>query len=77
MNISELCTPAMIYFLFSAISLVMSAFTNFNIMSIIIKGVLLLIWTWFLNYLCSKGYIVLSWILILLPFLMMFTFFKF
>ena len=76
MKISELCTPAMIYFLFSVISLVMSAFTHFNMMSIIIKVALLLIWTWLLNYLCRKGYVVVSWILILLPFIMMFSFFS-
>lgn len=73
MKISQLCTPAMIYFLISAISLVISVFTHFNVMSLLMKGIMLLIWTWFLNYLCSKGYIVISWILVLLPFLMIFS----
>ena len=77
MKISQLCTPAMIYFLISAISLVISVFTHFNVMSLIFKGLMLLIWTWFLNYLCSKGYIVISWILVLLPFLMIFSLFRF
>ena len=77
MNISQLCTPAMIYFLISAVTLVISIFTSFNIMSLIFRGLILVIWTWFLNYLCSKGYIVISWILVLLPFLMMFSFFHF
>jgi hypothetical protein len=70
MNYSQLCTPAMIYFVFSVIALIISFLSNFNIMSLIIKGFFIMLWSWFLNFLCSKGLTVISWILILLPFLM-------
>jgi hypothetical protein len=72
MNFSKLCTPAMIYFVVAVITLVIGVFTNFHILSLLIKGLFILVWTWFLNYLCKKGYSVISWILVLLPFLMMF-----
>ena len=72
MNFSKLCTPAMIYFVLSVITLVIGVFTNFHILSLLIKGLFILVWTWFLNYLCKKGYSVISWILVILPFLMMF-----
>ena len=72
MNFSKLCTPAMIYFVISVITLVIGVFTNFHIISLLIKGLFILVWTWFLNYLCKKGYSVISWILVILPFLMMF-----
>lgn len=72
MKISELCTPAMIYFLISAITLIISIFTNFNIMSLLIKGFFIIVWSIFLNYLCSKGYKIVSWVLLILPFFVMF-----
>jgi len=40
-------------------------------MSLITKGIFIAAWTWFLNFLCSKGYKGISWFLVLLPFLLM------
>ena len=71
MNFSDLCTPAMIYFVISIITLVISIFSSFNIMSIIIKGIFIMLWAWLLNFLCSKGFTIVSWILVILPFLTM------
>ena len=70
MKVSELCTPAMIYFVLSVITLVISAFGKFNIMSIVIKAFFILLWSWFLNFLCKKGYTSISWFIIILPFIM-------
>lgn len=67
---SYLCTPAFIYFIISIIYLIISSFTNFNIMFIIIKIFIIMFWSWFLNFLCSKGYSIISWLIILLPFLL-------
>jgi len=69
MDVSALCTPAMIYFIISFIYLIISAFTTFNVISIIIKLFFIMLWTWFLNFLCSKGYSIISWLIIVLPFL--------
>ena len=69
MDISQLCTPAMIYFVISFIYLIFSSFSNFNIITIIIKFFFIMIWSWLLNLLCSNGYSVISWLIIVLPFL--------
>jgi hypothetical protein len=71
MNISELCTPSMIYFVLSFLTLVIRMFTSFDLMSLLSKGVFIFLWSWFLNFLCTKGYGIVSWILIILPFFVM------
>jgi len=35
----------------------------------IVSLLFVMIWTWFLNYLCKKGYKGISWFLLFLPFL--------
>ena len=40
--------------------------------SYVVQGVLILLWTWVLSYLCRKGYTSLSWFLVLLPWVLMF-----
>ena len=72
MGISSLCTPAMIYFVISIIYLIINIFTNFNIMSMVIRLLVILVWTWLLNFLFTKGFTVISWLLIIVPFLMSF-----
>jgi len=72
MSVSNLCTPAMIYFVIAIIYLIINIFTSFNIMSMVIRLLVILVWTWLLNFLCTKGFTVISWILIIVPFLMRF-----
>jgi hypothetical protein len=38
------------------------------------KIIYVLFWTWLLNVLCQSGYETISWILVLLPFVLMFIF---
>ena len=40
--------------------------------SYVVQGVLIILWTWVLSYLCNKGYTSLSWFLVLLPWVCMF-----
>ena len=70
MKLSQLCTPAMIYFVLSVISLVISAFYQLNIVSILIQLLFIELWTWILNYFCKMGYSVLSWVIVFFPFIM-------
>jgi H+/Cl- antiporter ClcA len=42
---------------------------NFDLLSILVKVFFVAIWTWFLNFLCSQGYTVVSWFLVILPFI--------
>jgi len=72
MKITDLCTPAMLYFFISLFSLGLSIFYSNNIMSVLIKAFFIFFWTWILNLLCNNGLILVSWILVLLPFLVYF-----
>jgi len=72
MDLSKLCTPAMLYLVLAAISVVVGVFQKFQLFSLLVKVAFVAAWTWFLNFLCSKGYKVISWFLVLLPFLLMF-----
>lgn len=74
MNFSKLCTPAMIYFVLSLIALFISVFSNFNIISLLIKGFFIIVWSLFLNYLCKSGFSAISWVLVLLPLIIFFLF---
>jgi hypothetical protein len=69
MDFSKLCTPAFIYFIVSFVYLVINSLMNFNIMNIIIKMFFIILWSLLLNFLCNKGFTVISWVIIVLPFL--------
>lgn len=66
----DLCTPAMVYFVLSMITILLALLNRMSALSIIIKLFFVLLWTWFLNYLCKKGHAGISWFLVLLPFIM-------
>lgn len=71
MALSKLCTPSLIYFVIASIVIVIGIFQRFQPFSLIIKAIFVLFWTWFLNFLCSKGYTGISWFLLLLPYILM------
>jgi|UniRef100_A0A6C0KQA7 hypothetical protein len=68
-SMMNLCTPALVYFVLAIIG-VIAAIMNKGIMSSIISLLFVLLWTWFLNYLCRKGHSGISWFLVLLPFIL-------
>ena len=68
----KMCEPAKLYLVVSMIFLVMAIFTRISALTLLIKGVFVLIWTMVLNWLCSKGFSGLAWIIVLLPFLFLF-----
>lgn len=41
--------------------------------SYVVQGVFIILWTWVLSYFCKNGYTSLSWFLVLLPWVLMFT----
>ena len=65
-----ICVPAMLYLVLSVIALISMAFNNCMGMCLLFKVIFISIWTWFLNFLCKQGYTTISWILVLLPFIM-------
>jgi hypothetical protein len=88
-RIRALCTPALVFFVISVISLLLMIFDNIenthsycfgnvscNVantsMVFIVKIVFIVVWTWFLDILCSRGYERVSWFIVLLPYIFMF-----
>ena len=69
-NKPALCVPAMLYLVLSVISLILMAFKSCGALCLLFKVLFIVIWTWFLNFLCTQGYTTISWILVLLPFIM-------
>lgn len=69
--IKKLCTPAFVYFVLGVISILVAISYGLGFYSILAKVILILTWTWFLNYLCFKGLKGLSWFLVIVPYLML------
>jgi len=65
----SMCAPAMLYLILSIIALISMAIQKFGALSLLFKVIFVIIWTWFLNFLCKKGYKTISWILVILPFI--------
>ena len=89
-NLKDLCTPAMIYFVLSVVSIVVMVFQNLgntntyclgsyscNVSStmliFVLKFAYALFFTWLLDLICQGGYNSISWIILLLPFIIFFT----
>ena len=76
MDFSRFCTPAQLYLILAGISLLTAFFNDFKVITLVVNGIFVLLWGWILNWLCSKGLKAISWILVLLPFILfIFTFF--
>jgi uncharacterized membrane protein len=69
----KLCSPALIYFVIAIIGILMEI-KRTGIMSGVVSLIFVVIWTWFLNFLCKKGYNIVSWFLLFLPFISVFLF---
>jgi hypothetical protein len=67
---SKYCTPAQLYLFLGAIGIVMGFFKNFSMKTLLTKALFLVIWAWVLNWLCSKGFKAVSWLLVLLPYIL-------
>ena len=66
---SSICAPAMLYLILAIIALISMAMQKFGSLSLLFKAIFVGIWTWFLNFLCNKGYKTISWVLVILPFI--------
>ena len=65
---SKYCTPAQLYLVLAAISLLSGFLKNFSVLTLLANAVFVVLFAWILNFLCRKGLTGLSWILVLLPF---------
>ena len=65
-SINNLCRPATIYFWLALVG-ISWYLVKLQFISAIISFIFVLLWTAILDYLCSKGYSTISWVLLLLP----------
>ena len=89
-SLRELCTPAVIYFIISMISLIIVLLQNLGnsnsycvgsfscrvpstMLVFVVKLIYVLFWTYVLNLICKDGHTTLSWLLILLPWILLFV----
>lgn len=68
-DFSKLCTPAKIYFAIAVIATIIALFNGASIMMAFSKMVFAFIWTFILGWLCQKGFNSISWVLVLLPYI--------
>lgn len=68
----NLCTPALIYFVMAIASILVLAFSKLSATLLMGKMVFVLAWTWFLNFVCKKGFTTVSWVLVMSPYVCMF-----
>lgn len=70
-QLTQLCTPSLIYLILSIVS-VISMIISGNIgWLLIVKVLFMAFWTWILNLICKAGYEVVSWILVIVPIIIM------
>jgi hypothetical protein len=71
MSTLQLCAPAMLYLVLSLIWILLTNTIGVHIATQILKVIFMLLWTFVLNELCNNGFSTVSWILVLLPFVIM------
>ena len=93
-SLKQLCTPAMVYFVLSMVTIFVLFIQNLGytnkyrigtfsckvtntMLLFIVKIIYVLFWTYVLNLICKDGYPQLSWLLILLPFIVFLLIFIF
>ena len=70
MIVNSICTPALIYLIFSLSQVLIDTFKGFY-NTALIKILLTVVFTFLLNYLCSSGLGIISWLIIFIPFILM------
>lgn len=66
----RLCTPAIIYVVFSVVQIIMDLYTGL-INTAMVKFFVMIIITILLNVLCQRDLAIISWIIVFIPFIMM------
>jgi hypothetical protein len=67
----SICNPALLYLIIGIIAIISMVYSKTDMQTVAMKGLFIAIWTWFLNFLCSKGHEGISWFLVILPFVIM------
>jgi hypothetical protein len=72
----SICTPATIYAFITFLIVIQSIYIKVPAISIIFQIIFAVLWCAFLNFLCNRGYSVVSWVILMFP-LLFFTLFFF
>jgi peptidoglycan/LPS O-acetylase OafA/YrhL len=69
----DLCAPALVYLVLSAISFFSMIFMtkDMTASNAFLQAFFVLLWTFLLNALCERGYTALSWVLVILPLILL------
>jgi hypothetical protein len=76
-DFGKYCTPAQLYLILGVIGIISALFKKFSVETLLTQALFLVIWAWVLNWLCSKGFQAISWILVLFPFILVLFMFLF
>ena len=69
-DVSKYCLPAKIYLVISLFAVVFGAFSEFSVVSVVFHVCVIVLWTLLLNWLCASDLAVLSWVLVLFPYIL-------
>jgi hypothetical protein len=72
-SITTFCTPAKVYLILAATGFIASLFNKIGVVQLLSSIILIPLWTLLLNWLCSKGFSVLSWFLVILKYFVFFA----
>jgi len=68
--LENLCAPALLYIVFSLTQIIIDIFKNlYN--TAFLKFIVMILFTILINILCQRGLTVISWFIVLIPFIMM------
>jgi len=70
-DVNKLCTPSRVYLFISVFSCLIALFKSVAVSTVLVQFMFVLLWTFALNWLCSKGYKSVSWFLVVLPYAML------
>jgi len=70
-NNLTLCRPAMLYLALAIVFLLLQMYRSINAIAIVLRVIVIVAWTWILNYLCSKNMFEISWALVIVLFVFM------
>ncbi len=68
----HLCNPALLYFILAVMSILMTIIQKSSATIIVGEIIGVVLWTWFLNYVCGKGFTNVSWGLVIAPYVIIF-----
>ena len=67
----KICTPAQLYFILGLIAILGSLRLNIKFNMTLLNVVILVLWTFLLNMICGLGWSSISWFLVLFPYVLL------